>query len=108
MKFSTSRVDLRFVAVFAVLFAFQNIHCLEGLRTEGENNSIDGNGIAEKRFIPLRQRKSEKTYATPNITEILERLKAMEKKYVCGSFNQYQLICALKLIIINKEQNQLV
>lgn len=82
MKFFASRDGLRFVAVLAVLFAFQNARCLEGLRPGGEQNSIDGNGVAEKHPIPLRERKSVKNNATPNLPDILAQLQAMEKKYV--------------------------
>ncbi len=82
MRFFASRVDLRFVAAFAVLFAFQNIHCLEVLRPGGEQNSIDDDEVAKKHPIPLRERKSVKNNASPNIPDILERLQAMEKKYV--------------------------
>ena len=83
MKYFTP-VGLRFVVVF-VFIALQSIHCLEGLRTEEERTSVSGDEVAEKPPIPLREGRSVKNNATPNLSQILGRLQTMEKKYVYRS-----------------------
>lgn len=83
MKFFTYRVGLRFSAVLMVFCALLNIRSFEGLRPREERNSIDGNGVAEKHPNSLREGRSVKNNATPNLPDILGRMQAMEKKYVC-------------------------
>ena len=82
IKFFLSRVGLRFAVVF-VFIALQNIHCLKGLRTGERRASVGGDEVAGKHPIPLREARSVKNNATPNLPDILGRMQAMEKKYVC-------------------------
>lgn len=74
MKSSAPRVGLRFVAVFVLGFVFQGASAMEAdssLHREGE--------VAEKHHLRLNKR-SANNNATPNMPDILKRLKALEEK----------------------------
>ena len=66
------RVGLRgFVVVFVLGFVFQGTSAKEGLHHEDE--------MAVKHLLPLGKRSVSKN-ATPNVSDILKRLKALEEK----------------------------
>ena len=71
MKFSASRVGLRFLAVVVICCAFESSTAMEGLHHDE---------VAEKRPLPLREKRSVKNNATPNMPDILKRLQALEEK----------------------------
>lgn len=72
MKSSAPRVGLSFVAVFVLGFVFQGASAMEAdLHREGE--------VAEKHHLRLDKR-SANNNATPNMPDILKRLKTLEEK----------------------------
>jgi len=72
MKPSTARVCIRFVAVFVLEFVFQGASTMADLHHEDE--------VAEKHLLPLDKRSVSKN-ATPNMQNILKRLKDLEEKH---------------------------
>ena len=71
MKPSTARVGIRFVAVFVLGFVFQGASTMADLHHEDE--------VAEKHLLGLDKRSVSKN-ATPNMQNILKRLKDLEEK----------------------------
>ena len=72
MKSCVPRVGLRgFVAVFVLGFVFQGACAMEDLHHEDE--------VAEKHLLLLGKRSVSKN-VTPNVSDILKRLKALEEK----------------------------
>ena len=71
MKSFATRVGLRFVAVFVLGLVFQGASTMEDLHQENE--------VTEKHLLPLDKRSASKN-ATPNMPDILKRLKALEEK----------------------------
>ena len=72
MKSCVPRVSLRgFLAVFVLIFAFQGASAKEDLHREDE--------LAEKHLLRLGKRSASKN-ATPNMSDILTRLKSLEEK----------------------------
>lgn len=71
MKFSATRVGLRFVALFVLGFVFQGASAMEDLHHEDE--------VAGKHPLRLDKR-AVKNNATPNMPDIIKRLKALEEK----------------------------
>ncbi len=74
MKFSAFRAGLRFLAIVAICCVVQSITATEGLHHEEE--------VAEKHPLPpgVREKRSNKNNATPNMPDILKRLQALEEK----------------------------
>lgn len=74
MKLSAFRVSLRFLAIVVICCAVQSISptYTEGLHHEDKD--------AEKHPLPLREKRSNKNNATPNMPDILKRLQALEEK----------------------------
>ena len=71
MKSSAPRHGIRFVAVFALGLVFQGAFALEDLHRVNE--------VAEKHHLRLDQRSASKN-ATPNMQNILKRLKDLEEE----------------------------
>ena len=71
MKSCVPRIGLHLVAVFVLSFVFQCASAKEDLHHEDE--------VAEKHLLRLDKRSVGKN-ATPNMPDILKRLKALEEK----------------------------
>lgn len=73
MKSSVPRVGFRFVAVFVLDLVFQGAFAMEDSHHEDQ--------VAEKNPLRLDKRSVSKN-STPNMPDILKRLKALEEKWV--------------------------